>query len=89
MDNRKRNCMASTIARFESSGFLPVETPKSLVYVAPVDNEKALHHRIVYVCQTIRNFSGIFARMRRSLLRRVEACTERHGRHLEHLLFYL
>jgi hypothetical protein len=35
-----------TFARFESSGFVPVGKPKTLVYVAPVDNEEALHHRM-------------------------------------------
>jgi hypothetical protein len=78
--------MASTLARFESSAFVPVGTPKSLVYAAPVDNEDALHHRIVDACQTIRNYPGIFERMRRSMLRRVEACIESHGGHFEHLL---
>jgi hypothetical protein len=28
---------------------------KTLVYAAPVDSEKALHHPIVDACQTIRN----------------------------------
>jgi hypothetical protein len=42
--------MASTLARFESSGFLRVGTPKSLVYAAPVDNEEALQRRIVDAC---------------------------------------
>jgi hypothetical protein len=77
--------MASTLATFESSEFLPVGTPKALVYAAPVDNEEALHIRIVDACQTIRNYSGIFERMRRSM-RRVEACIESHGDNSEHLL---
>jgi hypothetical protein len=78
--------MASTLATFESSGFLPVGAPKALVYAAPVDNEEALHHRIVDACQTIRNYPGIFERMRRSMMRRVEACIESYGGHFEHLL---
>jgi hypothetical protein len=49
---------------------------KTLVYAAPVDNKEALHHRIVDACQTIRNYSDIFERMRRSMMRRVEACIE-------------
>jgi hypothetical protein len=57
---RRAHYMASTLARFESSGFLPVGTPKTLLYASPVDNEEALHHRIVDVCQTIRNYPGIF-----------------------------
>jgi hypothetical protein len=78
--------MASTPARFESSGFLPLETPKTLVYAAPVDNEEALHDRIKDACQTIRNYPGIFERIPRSMMRRVEACIESHGGHFEHLL---
>jgi hypothetical protein len=56
-----------------------------LVYAPPVDNEEAPHHRIVDACQTIRNFPGIFERMRRSMMRRVEACTDYHRGHFEHL----
>jgi hypothetical protein len=61
------------------------ERLKFLVYAAPVDNAEALHHRIVDVCQTILNYPGIFARMWRSMMRRVEACIESHGGHFEHL----
>jgi hypothetical protein len=71
--------MASTLARFESSGFLPVRTPKSLVYAAPVDNEEALHHPIVDASKTVRIYPGIFERMRRSMMKLVEACIESHG----------
>jgi transposase len=59
---------------------------KSLVYAAPVDNEEALHNRIVDACQTIRNYPGIFERMRRSMMRRVKVCIESHGGHFEQLL---
>jgi hypothetical protein len=78
--------MASTLARFESSGCLRVGTPKTAVYAAPVVNEGALHHRSVDACQTIRNYPGIFGRMWRSMMRRVESCIESHGRHFVHLL---
>jgi hypothetical protein len=78
--------MASTLARFEFSDFLPLRTPKTLVCAAPVDNEEALHHRIVDACQTNRNCPGIFGRTRRSIARRVEACIESHGGHFEPLL---
>jgi hypothetical protein len=57
---------------------------KALVYAAPVDNEDALHHRTVDACQTIRNYPGNFERMLRSMMRRVEACTESHGKQFEH-----
>jgi hypothetical protein len=33
---------------------------KSLVYAAPDGSEEALHRRIVDVCQTIRNYPGVF-----------------------------
>jgi hypothetical protein len=59
---------------------------KPLAYAASVNNEEALHHCIVDACQTIRNCSDIFERIWRSMLRRVEACTESHGEHCEHLL---
>jgi hypothetical protein len=52
--------MASTLPRFESYGFVPVGTPKTLVYAAPVDKEKALHHRTVDACRTTSNYPGIF-----------------------------
>jgi hypothetical protein len=59
---------------------------KNLVCAAPVDKEEALHHCIVDACQTIRNYPGIFEWMRRSVMRRVEACIKSHGGHFEHLL---
>jgi hypothetical protein len=78
--------MALTFARFETSEFLPVGAPKTLVYAAPVDDEEALHHRIVYACQPICNYPGISEWMRRSMMIRVEKCTESHGGHFGHLL---
>jgi hypothetical protein len=48
-----------------------------LVYAAPVDNEEA--------CQTIRIYLSILERMRRPVMRRVEACMEYHGSNFEHL----
>jgi hypothetical protein len=59
---------------------------KILVYAAPVDKEETLHRRIVDACQTIRSCPGICERMRRSVMRRVEACTESHGDNFEHIL---
>jgi hypothetical protein len=61
-----------------------IKTPE---YAAPVDNEESLHHRSVDACQTIRNFPGIFERMRRSMMRRVETWSESHGGHFEYLLY--
>jgi hypothetical protein len=67
---------------FSPLDFYPWEHLKPLVYAAPVDNEEALHHLSVDACQTIRNCPAIFVRMWRSMMRRVEACTESHGGHL-------
>jgi hypothetical protein len=57
--------MAPTLTRFECSGFLPVGTPEN-----PSDEA---HHRIVGARQNIPNYLFIFERMRRSMMRRVEA----------------
>jgi hypothetical protein len=59
---------------------------KTLVCAAPVDNEEALHQRIVDACKTIRKHPGIFERIRQSMTRHVETCIESHGGHAEHLL---
>jgi hypothetical protein len=63
--------MASSLISFESSAFLPVGTPKTLVYAAAYDNEEAFHRRIVDACQAIPHYRGIFKRMCRSTMRRV------------------
>jgi hypothetical protein len=72
-----------------SSDFNPVDFYlyghlKTLVCVVPVDNEESLHYRIVDACQTIRNYPGVFERMRRSTIRRFKACIESHGGHFDH-----
>jgi hypothetical protein len=78
--------MTTIHARSDSSGFFPVGTPNTLVSAAPVDNEEVLHHRIEDTCRTIRSYAGVFGRMGRFMMTRVEACTESHGGHFEHLL---
>jgi hypothetical protein len=78
--------MASTLTRFESSGFLAVGTPKTLVYAAPLDNKEALHHPIVDPCQTTRNYHGISEQMWRSMAGHVKMGTESCGGHFGHLL---
>jgi hypothetical protein len=64
--------MVLAVARFKSSKFLPVETPKSIAYAAFVENEEALHHRNVDVCQTVRTYPGVFERIRGSTTRIIE-----------------
>jgi hypothetical protein len=59
------------------------ERLKYIVCAAPVDNENALDPRTVVACQTIRNYPGIFERKRRSMMRRVEVCTESHGEYFQ------
>jgi hypothetical protein len=45
--------MAPMLARFESSGFLPMGTTKTLVYATLVDNHQVLQHHSVDACHTI------------------------------------
>jgi hypothetical protein len=45
---------------FNPLGFYLWGQLKTRVYAAPVDNKERLPHRIVGVCQTIRNCPGIF-----------------------------
>jgi hypothetical protein len=71
--------MASTLSRFESSGFLPAGTPKTLAYAVPANNKQALHHCTVDACQTIRNNPTISERMWQAMTRHMKACTESHG----------
>jgi hypothetical protein len=59
---------------------------KSVMHAAPVDNEEAFHCRTVDACQTVRYYPDIFARMRRSMVKRVEARIGSHGGHFEYLL---
>jgi hypothetical protein len=56
---------------------------KALVYSALVLNVNKLHMTIVNCCQTIRNYPGIFERIRQSLIRRAQACVKYHGGHFE------
>jgi hypothetical protein len=49
----------------------------TVVYSVPLDNEET------DACQTIRNYPGIFERMRWSMMRRVEACIDFQG-HSDH-----
>jgi hypothetical protein len=68
--------VAFMVARFASSGVFPCRD----TYAAAVCKQEVFHHRIVDDYQTIRNHPGIFERMRRSIMRRIEACIESHGR---------
>jgi hypothetical protein len=79
--------MVSTLARFESSEFLPVGPLSSLSYSAPADNEETLYRRFVDGCQIIPNYPVISERMLRSMVRLVEARIESYGRQFQHSLF--
>jgi hypothetical protein len=50
------------------------------------DNEEALHRRIVDACWAMGNCHGIFERLRLSMKKRIEACTQSHLGQFEHLL---
>jgi hypothetical protein len=63
-----------------------MEDPLHDLHAPPVGTPcQTLHRRIVDACQTIRNCPGVSERMRRSMMRRVEACTESHGGHFDPL----
>lgn len=59
---------------------------KSLVYKNPVHNVEELRQRIVDNCEVIRQKEGIFAKLRRNFLIRMNLCSEVGGHHFEHLL---
>lgn len=59
---------------------------KSSVYSVPIQNRAQLWLRIQDACNEFRNNFGIFARIRRSLSKRVNLCIETNGHHIEHLL---
>jgi hypothetical protein len=58
---------------------------KPFTYAAPVANKETL--RTVDACQTIRNYPGIFERIRCSVKGCLEARIEFHGGHFEGLLY--
>lgn len=59
---------------------------KSSVYAIPVNTIDELRVRITDAFQQVRNNPGIFERVRGSMSRRIVACVEQNGGHIEHLL---
>jgi len=64
--------------------FLPVGTQKSLVY--PIAKEETLYQLIFHSFLTFCNFSGVNEIVRKSIIRRVHACSDLGGGYFEHLL---
>jgi hypothetical protein len=58
------------------------------VYAAPFDNEETLHRRTADAFQTIRTYPGISERMRRSVMRSVEAMRKSADKSLAFLISY-
>lgn len=58
----------------------------TLVYATPVNDEEQLRNRILIAADTIRTSSGIFERIRRSMVRRSELCLQVNGGHFEQFL---
>ncbi|CAK9827112.1 hypothetical protein ANTRET_LOCUS4846 [Anthophora retusa] len=52
---------------------------KSLVYSAPVNDVEELRYRIQEGCRRIQTTLGTFERVRRSTMRRLEACIQAEG----------
>jgi hypothetical protein len=78
--------MASTLARFESSDFLPVETSKTPLLIQLLLTTRGTSPSHCGYLSGCPQLPGISERMRRSKMRRVGTCTEPHGGHFEHIL---
>lgn len=59
---------------------------KSMVYETRVASEEKLIARIIAAAGEMKDDSNVFARVRRSLIRRCRLCKDQGGRHFEHLL---
>lgn len=59
---------------------------KTLVYKDSVNNVEELRQRIINCCEIIRRKWGLFARVRRSFLRRLQLCIEMEGHQFENIL---
>lgn len=96
-----RNVLSNTYERWAGRGRLNALPPRSPdlnpdfylwrnlitpMYAAPVDNQEALHYRIVNIYQTIRLHLGILERMRPSMMKGIGACIVSHGRYFKHIL---
>jgi hypothetical protein len=77
--------MASTLTGSQSSGFLTVGTPEIPCVCSSCRQRRGTSPSHCGACQTIRIYPGIFERIRRSMMKRVEASIESHG-HFERLL---
>jgi len=58
---------------------------KNVVYQTPVNNED-LWTRIYNACEIVRGNPDVFKRVHQPCRRRVQACIENDGGHVEHLL---
>jgi hypothetical protein len=77
--------MASTLARFESSGFYLWEHLKHMCMQLLLTTKRHFTIALWVSAKTIRNCPGIFELIRLTVLRLVEACIESHRGHFEHL----
>jgi hypothetical protein len=80
---RRTHCMASMLARFESSELLPVGHLRVCSSCWQRRGTSSSHWGCLSDCPQL---PGILERMRRSMMGRVEACIESHGGHFEHLV---
>ena len=77
----KALCMAFSITRFKSPGFLLWGHLKSIVHGEPVPDVQTLQKRVYEACDPIRTQPGTFERLRQSMMRRVHAWIASHGGH--------
>jgi hypothetical protein len=66
--------------------FLSVGKPKNVTYSVLIKSEEALHQRIFYDCQTIRNRSESSDIVGQSMIRSIHACAVSGGWRFEHFL---
>lgn len=59
---------------------------KALVYSEPIISVEQLEQRVLEKCQYIRNKQGIFARVRTSMINRLNSCIDMGGSHFQHLI---
>ena len=59
---------------------------KSMVYETDIDSEEDLVLRIVRAAAEIREYPGIFGRVRQCMARRCTVCQDVNGRVFQHLL---
>ncbi|KAJ4428270.1 hypothetical protein ANN_24287 [Periplaneta americana] len=82
--NESRLRIAANVLGGVDGSQIPIQLPSKdivpVVYETPIDSEEDVATRIVCAVPEIRETPGVFARVRRSMVRRCNACLEVNGR---------